>query len=990
MFSAWVIFLASASIALSEGRLSLNGQTFFEQTRDDRPSFVARSRDVSVALQAGTIEFGVSGTEKLKMRLTHGRLPEPEGVSLLPGRVNHLVGPESAWRKNDLRFSSVRYRNVYHGVDLVFHGSQNKLEYDFIVAPGADPSAISVRWEGAEHLSLGVNGELQIARRGANMEWHAPVLYQETADGERRPVRGSFRIEGRDRVSFTVGEYDHRLNLVIDPSLVFSTYLGGSQFDLARGVAVDAAGNAYVSGGAKSIDLPVTKGAFQTAYAGGTGNLATGDVFVAKYSSSGTLVYLTYLGGAKDDIALAVAADAAGSAYVTGYTNSLDFPVTSNAFQQKYAGAGGNTSTTLGDAFVTKLSPDGSSLVYSTYLGGQVDDIGFGIAVDSSGSAYVTGMTLSQNFPTTAGAFQTKNHGSGGQETFPIYNYGPALLAGDAFVTKLDPTGSKLVYSTLLGGLADDCAQTIAVDSSGNAYIGGYTLSTTDFPLVHAAQSKFGGFEPQNYFFTFGDAFVAKFDPTGSTLIFSTFLGGGGDDQVSAIAVDAAGNSYVTGSTTSLNFPLTPGVFQKGYHGPMTLPFYVDQLFGDAFVTKYDPNGTMLLSTYLGGSNDDVGHGIAVDGAGNILVAGATASPDFAVTSGAAQTTFAGPSSSSLGNIQGDGFLAVLNPAGTAQTYSTFFGGTLDDVFMGLALSPTGTAWMTGGTASTNFPVLHPSQAARGAPNAVGVNRSDAIVTAISGFTPSSTAGTTPVITSVVSATGETPGIGQNTWTEIKGINLVSASTPAAGVIWSSAPSFLQGLMPTQLGGVSVTVDGNPAFIYFYCSSKTNSSCASDQINILTPLDSTTGGVQVQVTGPNGVASSTAQLQKYAPGFFQFNGGPYVAATHVDGTLVGPATLYPGASTPAAAGETIVLYINGLGQTTPPVVNGSATQTGTLPTNPTVTIANVPATIQFAGVVAPGLYQLNVIMPAVASGDDFITLTYNGFTSQTGAKITIK
>ncbi len=989
--SRWAPFLlvSSWALAVSPPRIVPREPFYFEQVAGLAPSYVAQSRDSVVKLGVGEIQFAAESSAPIRMQLAGGgRLGVPEGLSLLPGLIHRMVQAPSSWRRNERRYLRVRYRDVYPGIDLVFHGETDRLEYDFVVAPGADPSRIQVRWDGAKKLIQKEAGVLAVsAGDGREMRWNAPVLYQDV-DGKRVSVDGRYLLAGSNRTRFSIGTYDRTRPLVIDPALQFSTYLGGASYDMARAVASDSSGNVYIAGASKSMDLPVTKGAFQTAYAGGTFDLASGDCFVAKYSAAGALIYLTYLGGAKDDIALAIAVDSSGNAYITGYTNSTDFPISTGAFQSRYAGSGGNFAATLGDAFVTKLSPDGSAIVYSTYLGGSADDVGLGIALDGAGNVFVTGTTLSSNYPLTSGAYQTANKGSGGQAIQPVFGTF-AFLAGDAFVTKLDAAGAKLLYSTFLGGHGDDCAFAIAVDGSGNAIIGGYTLSS-DFPVSAAAQSAAHGREVQNQFFNFGDAFVAKFDPSGANLIFSTYLGGSGDDQVSAIALDGTGNIYLTGSTSSLDFPVTPGVFQKNLHVFSPLPFYIDFLFGDAFMTKLSPAGAILISTYLGGSGDEVGHGIAVDGSGNILVTGNTASSDFPVTQDAIQKVFAGPATSSYGNVQGDGFFAVLNPSASAETFATFFGGTLDDVFMGMALSPNGTAQLVGATASTNFPLLHAAQGTRGGASTTGVSRADVMLVSISGFSPSSAGGSLPQITSVVNATGETASISQNTWIEIKGNNLVPATTPAAGVIWSSAPEFKNGLMPTQLGGVSVNVNGKPAFIYFYCSAKTSSACATDQVNVLTPLDSTTGTVQVQLTSANGTASATAQMQSYAPGFFQFNGGPFIAATHLNGSLIGPASLYPGLSTPAAVGETIVLYLNGFGQTTPAVVNGSSTQTGALPSKPVVTIANTPASVQFAGVIAPGLYQFNIVVPAVFSGDNLITATYNGFTTQTGAKLTVQ
>jgi hypothetical protein len=439
--------------------------------------------------------------------------------------------------------------------------------------------------------------------------------------------------------------------------------LGGSGEDSGFGIAVDAAGNAYVVGLADSSNFPTTAGAFQPTRGGGRAN-----AFVTKLNPTGTaLVYSTYLGGSGNsgfgihDQGLGIAVDTAGNAYVTGFAGSSDFPTTAGAFQPTFGGGFNN-------AFVTKLNPTGTGLVYSTYLGGNASDQGLGIAVDTAGNAYVAGATSSINFPTTAGAFQPTGGGF-----------------ADAFVTKLNPTGTGLVYSTFLGGNTNnDFGSGIAVDTAGNAYVTGFARSS-NFPTTAGAfQPTFGG--------GFVDAFVTKLDATGSALLYSTYLGGSSNDVGQGIAVDGAGSAYVTGETSSTNFPTTPGAAQTIHAGG----------FGpDAFVTKLDATGsTLLYSTYLGGSSNDVGRGIAVDGAGSAYVTGNTFSTDFPTTSVATQTTNAGGF---------DVFVTKLDATGSALLYSTYLGGSGGifggaDIGNGIAVDSAGSVYVTGSTDSTNFP----------------------------------------------------------------------------------------------------------------------------------------------------------------------------------------------------------------------------------------------------------------------------------------------
>jgi beta-propeller repeat-containing protein len=585
--------------------------------------------------------------------------PRVEALDELPGKANYIIGNDpKKWRANVPVYAKVHYREVYPGVDLVYYGSQRQLEHDFLVAPGADPRSITLNLAGAEKLSLDPQGALVLAVKDGELRLDKPHIYQEV-DGARREISGGYVLKNAHQAGFQVAAYDASRPLVIDPTLSYSTYLGGSNFDVGSGIAVDASGNAYVTGYTLSTDFPTTPGAFQTAHASG----GSYNAFVTKLNPAGSapLVYSTYLGGSVNDAGHRIAVDAAGNAYVTGYTRSTDFPTTPGAFQTTFQGG-------FDDAFVTKLNSTGSAPpVYSTYLGGNDQDEGLGIAVDAAGNAYVTGTTRSTNFPTTPGAFQATPGGNGND---------------DAFVTKLNPTGSApLVYSTYLGGSGVDGGYGIAVDAAGNAYVTGFT-SSTDFPTTP------GAFQTANQGIV-GNAFVTKLNPTGSApLVYSTYLGGGSDDQGLGIAVDAAGNAYVTGDTQSTNFPTTPGAFQSAFAGLLT----------DAFVTKLNPTGSapLVYSTYLGGNMSDVGAGIAVDAAHNAYVFGYTHSTNFPTTPGAIQ-------SANQGGY--DAFVTALNPLGTAPlVYSTYLGGSNDDFGFGGTVDTLGNAYITGDSESTNFP----------------------------------------------------------------------------------------------------------------------------------------------------------------------------------------------------------------------------------------------------------------------------------------------
>ncbi len=526
--------------------------------------------------------------------------PRVEGVEESPGKANYFIGNDpKKWRTNVPMYAEVKVHAVYPGVDLVYYGNQRKLEYDFIVAPGGDPGSITMAVEGAERTFLDRQGDLVLAIEDREVRFQKPVVYQEV-DGVRREISGSYKLKSAHQVGFQVGAYDGSRPLIIDPALSYSSYLGGGSDDEGFGIAVDSGGHAYVTGFTSSTDFPTTPGAFRTT----SGSAA--HAFVTKLNAAGSaLLYSTYLGGSGNDQGFGIAVDSSGHAYVTGLTSSIDFPTTPGAFQT--ASGGGP------HAFVTKLNAAGSALVYSTYLGGSRFDLGRGIAVDSGGYAYVTGFTTSPDFPTTTGAFQTT---SGGR--------------ADAFVTKLNSTGTGLVYSTYLGGGFNEQGLGIAVDPGGHAYVTGFTFSA-NFPTTTGA---FQFTAPVKVPPGSGDAFVTKLNAAGSALLYSTYLGGSGGDRGLGIAVDSGGHAYVTGSTTSANFPITTGSFQA------TAPVKVPPGGGDAFVTALNPLGTGLVySSYLGGSGEDVGFGIALDGSFSAYVTGFTNSINFPTTAGAYQTT---------------------------------------------------------------------------------------------------------------------------------------------------------------------------------------------------------------------------------------------------------------------------------------------------------------------------------------------------------------
>jgi hypothetical protein len=642
---------------------------------DPQVSFLARGGGYTLFLTRREAVVALSGSAPIRIRPSCAQEPQAiDGVEPTGGISNYFIGNDPArWTTKVPNYRKVQYTGVCPGVDVTYYGNPQKLEYDFTLSAWTDPRTVQVEYEGAESVRLAANGDLVVKTASGELIQHKPRAYQ-VIGGRQVRVEAGYRLTKGNRVEFALARYNRQQPLVIDPVLVYSTYLGGSGGDIGRSIAVDLAGNAYVTGRTLSVDFP-TASPLQLHNAGGV------DAFVAKISAAGTKVYATYLGGESTDDCLGIAVDASGNAYVTGQTSSINFPLMNPLLP---------ASLQFIDAFVTKLNFNGSALLYSTYLGGTGLEEGTGIAVDNIGNAYITGSTNSTNFPATAGAFQIVNHST-------------ALGSNNAFVTKLNTTlagQASLVYSTYLGGSVADQALAIAVDSSGNAYVTG-SANSSDFPRT---AGSFLTIKPSVA--GLPSAFVTKLNANGTGLMFSTYLGGSGSDSGAGIAVDTNSNTYVTGAASSLNFPTLNPI--QAANGGGT----------DAFVTKLNPAGTALVySTYLGGAGTDLGTGISVDSSGSAYVVGTTDSSSFPT-----QNALAGITSGFI-------FVSALNPAGNGFAYSTFLSGGAQDAGLGIAAA-FGSAYVTGLTASASFPIANAMQPV------LGGSASNAFVTVISSPPP--------------------------------------------------------------------------------------------------------------------------------------------------------------------------------------------------------------------------------------------------------------
>jgi len=638
------------------GQLSNEDVLFYTASGDIQMAFLR-----SAVLIKKTEYWPVSIPSAMDSSVTHSLLPmstsakavlirvtfdganmvTPRGRNPLSHPSHFFIGGDPAhWRTNVRSYSEIVYEGLYGGVDLVYHTTEQGVKYDFILDPGREPRTIAMTYDGLDGVEMDPTGSMLVHTAVGDIVDSAPIARQGVD-----VIPCTFALRGKFSYGFECEGLDNSRVTVIDP-LIYSTYLGGGNWDRVRSIAVDSAGAVYVAGETVSTDFPVTPGAFDTTRDG------TYDAFVAKLDSDGSsLLYSTYLGGSGDDYGWSIAVDSSGDAFVAGDTLSTDFPTTPGAYDTFYNGGS--------DAFVVKLGPMGSSLLYATFVGGTTHDWARSIAVSATGDVYATGYTLSADFPVTPGAFNTIYSGN-----------------CDVWSAKLDSTGSSLIYSTFLGGGGDDFGQSIAVDSSGITFLAGHTLSG-DFPTTPGSlDTTYNGSQ---------DAFVAKLDSTGSSLLYSTYLGGGDVDYGWSVAVDSTGNAYVAGTTFSADFYVTAGAYNTTRAG-----------VSDAFIAKLDSTGSSLLySTYLGGRNQDDAASITVDSGNSVFVTGSTQSSDFPVTPSGFDTTYNGGGS--------DAYVARLDSAGNTLLYSSFLGGSAGDYGLSVVLDTNGDAYIAGNTFSTDF-----------------------------------------------------------------------------------------------------------------------------------------------------------------------------------------------------------------------------------------------------------------------------------------------
>ncbi len=1047
--------------------------TILEPARE-HGRFVVRGPNFSLNLSAHELRLFTSRSASTLTWQGASPAARLTGEARTQTLLHDLRGTDrSAWRTNVPAFTAARARQLYPGIDLVYHSRAGALEFDLELAPQADPAAIRFDLPGA---SLSPAGELQLP---GGLAWKRPVAWQGEAE-----VPVAYSTRGPGQFGFSVGAYDRSRPLLIDPVLNYATYLGGAQVDDARAVAVDAAGNSYLIGSSTSPDYPGTNRG-QT--------FGAQDIVVAKLNPAGSAVlWATYIGGQGVDIGLAIAVDAQGSVYGGGSTASTNFPVSDNAFQPVLGGGsaitdgvvfrlnatgtaltwstylGGSLSDLVrglaidatgavyvtgrtdstdfpntnrenlpprggGDAFVTKLNASGSALVYSLLLGGFALDVGNGVAVDATGSVFVVGESRSENFPTTEGAYQTARRGG-----------------SDAFVARVRPDGSGLVYCTYYGGEAQEAGNAIAVDSGGNAYLTGQTFST-QLPITPQAYQRVPALTP--------DAFVAKLNPQGTSLFYSTYLGGDNEDTGLSIAVNRQGEAYVAGQTNSANFPLRND-------GPLpSTPFAGGY---DGFLAKLNFGGTFLgFSTHIGGAGNDSLNGIAIDTSGRIWGAGSTESTNFPATAGVVASRLSGasdgfvvryaeitvqlsPAVIALGAGESQQFLAeVSNTSNTAVRWGIFpalgtisstglytapasFTGTqtvtvsaisqADGTKIGeaiitlvqrvqISISPTAVTLLANQTqqftatvqGSTNTAVTWTITPATGEISAAGLYRAPGVIFAPATLTvrAASVADSQRFATATITLS---PPVGPaSPQISIEGVTNAASfrsATAQGGVSPGQLLTFFgqdmgpaqltglqldgAGLVATSLAGTRVLFDGTPAPVIY---------TSAGQLAVVAPYGiegRATTQVQVEFEGRR---SNTIALPVIpaAPALFTANssGRGQGAILNQNGTL-------NSATNQADRGSIVILYLTGEGATNPTGVDGkpnaSPAPQPKLPVS--ISIGGIDAQILYAG-GAPGLVagvmQINVRIPqSVQSGQLPVIVSVGSATSPANVTLAVQ
>jgi uncharacterized protein (TIGR03437 family) len=892
--------------------LALSIPLHFEPNQGQAPAstrFVAAAPAYTLFLSDTGIAMQFHRSGAVTMNLPRTRV---EALDPLPGRTNYYLGAgRSTWRTDVPNYARARYRSVFPGVDLAIYGKSQQIEYDWIVAPGADPAAIRFSFSGASHIRIDTNGDLVIDTPAGEVRHRRPNIYQ-SVDGRTHPVDGAFALL-RGQVRFRIGAYDKRLPLVIDPKLIFAAGFGGSGIpwdfpmahytlsDTGTGIAVDKNGNIIIAGTTFSANFPQVNSKASGPTVTCTVNCVYRSVFVSKLSADGsTLLYSTYIAAPTGQTPVpydgsplpgGIAFNPAnGNVYITGGTDGENFPLS-------------GTATTVGglDAFVVELDSNGA-LVNSALIGGSGDDAGTSIVFGPDGGLYLAGTTQSPNFPTTAGAYQTV----------------PSASGQNIFLAKLDPSKLTAIYSTYLG---PGDSPIVAPDSVGNAWVAASTTYASWTTSLGAAQSQCAG-SPC------ADVILLRMNPAASQLAYATYFGGSATETLGGLTIDASGSPYISGTTMSTDLPTTTGAFQTTWN------YTQYQSYSAAFVAKFTLTAKLVYATYIAGSSYDQGHGIAVDSAGNAYVAGQTTSPDFPLANPLQASpyyyvcgayTVSGQTPIGETFCSSGGFLSALNANGTELLWSTYLSGAA----WANTLDASGNVYITGVDLDITTPAIAPSKTA-----SVGVIK----------IAPQG-AGLQFSANSIVNAASYHPGLpspGGLASLFVTGLNVTGTQVASGNPL------------PTELAGVQILVQGVPAPILAVADIPDG---GYQQINFQVPFEIDINKVNLVEVRYQGYSTFSIP-QTVAPGIFILSDGTPAVQHAADYSLVTP-------SNPIKPGEAVIVYLTGLGQVVTPVASGvpstgpdqiSAVGTGGAPEDAQL------GSILYMG-LAPGfvgLYQMNI------------------------------
>ena len=914
------------------------------------PRYLARFPNYDVLLDSRAIAVRLSAPTTRVPRALNGATPSntatlqlsfqgknkasvPVGTDKLRGKANYFIGNDpKKWMRGIPLYGSVLYPEVYSGVDFIFQNNKGRLGYRIELDHGEAAHQIALQFSGHDGIRLNAQGEIEVSTAAGRATWTAPKAFWETSQGLIR-AEATYAIHDDGSIGFEIEGPIRPDPLIIDPDLVFSTFIGGSLGDFINGLALAENGNIVVTGATNSLDFPRSANAAQSNNAGFLDTVVT-----MLRPDASEIVFSTYLGGLSLDAPNGIAIMADGSISICGFTGSTNFPTSLNAIQAN--------NNALPDAFVSQLSESGDTLLFSSYFGGSSDDNCTSMAAGPQDRLLITGYTSSTDFPITPGAMSTQHQGGRSAITPLEYDGFFSVLRldqpGIEYSTFLGGSGSELQVVQFVGpdveGLAFEMGPWLTIDDEGGVYLAGATASADFLTTPGSFMQSLRGST---------SAFIIKLAADDYSLAASTLLGGDAVDGALSIAISRDGKVVVGGITSSSDFPVSSSAFQPGFGGGPS----------DGFLVVLDNDLQALeYGTHIGGRGFDAFFA-NVAAENRIHIGGVTSSSDLPSSPDALQPGFAGVT---------DTYFLTFHLSTNTVEFSTYIGGSGQEVLSRPMTASDGGVLLFGGSSSPGFMT---TSGVIG--ETYGGGESDGAIVKFAGAMA-------PAV--LLHGGSFLPRFAPNTWVSVFLTDPVDAATR----IWGG-PDFADNRLPEALDGFSVSFNGRPGYVSFI---------SPTQFNVLSPVMGVAGPVEVRVATPGGpIDTFTVTADEFAPGLFMFNpqGRKYVAAVHLDGFFVGPGDLFGGAvpARPAAPGDTIQVFATGFGQTAGGISEGEILvfdlQRDRLANEVVFQIDDTPVIPSFAGLVGAGLYQFNVLIPSLAAGDHSISASVGGFSTQPGA-----